>query len=153
MCKSAHVNGVIDQITPKLFLVHFVYVLSNRSIVGIFTLSNKKNILSKICENIKHSDSIPRNACVACETLLCVTSQESVTTGQTDTRTYRQPRDKVIPMCRYASQATQYKVCKYFGNIIMNEKWSAVARIRSFDAQFRRPTDRLMNHTHPYNQC
>ena len=33
--------------------------------------------------------------------------QESVTTGQTDTRTHRQTPDKVIPMCRYASQATQ----------------------------------------------
>ena len=33
--------------------------------------------------------------------------QESVTTGQTDRRTDRQTPDKVIPMCRYASQATQ----------------------------------------------
>ena len=33
--------------------------------------------------------------------------QESVTTGQTDARTHRQTPDKVIPMCRYASQATQ----------------------------------------------
>ena len=33
--------------------------------------------------------------------------QESVTMGQTDTRTHRQTPDKVIPMCRYASQATQ----------------------------------------------
>ena len=35
--------------------------------------------------------------------------QESVTAGQTDThtRTDRQTPDKVIPMCRYASQATQ----------------------------------------------
>ena len=33
--------------------------------------------------------------------------QESVTIGQTDTRTHRQTQDKVIPMCRYASQATQ----------------------------------------------
>ena len=33
--------------------------------------------------------------------------QESVTTGQTDTRTDRETPDKVIPMCRYASQATQ----------------------------------------------
>ena len=32
---------------------------------------------------------------------------ESVTTGQTDTQTDRQTQDKVIPMCRYASQATQ----------------------------------------------
>ena len=32
--------------------------------------------------------------------------QESVTTGQTDTRT-----DKVIPMCRYASQAKQKLPC------------------------------------------
>ena len=31
----------------------------------------------------------------------------SVTIGQTDTRTHRQTPDKVIPMCRYASQATQ----------------------------------------------
>ena len=33
--------------------------------------------------------------------------QESVTIGQTDARTHRQTPDKVIPMCRYASQATQ----------------------------------------------
>ena len=33
--------------------------------------------------------------------------QESVTTGQTDARTHRQTPDIVIPMCRYASQATQ----------------------------------------------
>ena len=42
----------------------------------------------------KHSDaSLPRK----CD------YQESVTTGQTD----RQTPDKVVPMCRYASQATQ----------------------------------------------
>ena len=33
--------------------------------------------------------------------------QESVTTGQTHRRTDRRMPDKVIPMCRYASQATQ----------------------------------------------
>ena len=33
--------------------------------------------------------------------------QESVTTGQTHTRAERQTPDKAIPMCRYASQATQ----------------------------------------------
>ena len=33
--------------------------------------------------------------------------QKSVTTGQTDGQTDRQTPDKVIPMCRYASQATQ----------------------------------------------
>ena len=33
--------------------------------------------------------------------------QESMTTGQTHIRTDRQTPDKVIPMCRYASQATQ----------------------------------------------
>ena len=33
--------------------------------------------------------------------------QESVTTGQTHRQTERQTPDKVIPMCRYASQATQ----------------------------------------------
>ena len=41
--------------------------------------------------------------------------QESVTIGQTDARTHarthRQTPDKVIPMCRYASQATQ----KWYG--------------------------------------
>ena len=45
----------------------------------------------------KHSGSIPRNACVTCERKLCVT------TGQTDGQT----PDKVIPMCRFASQATR----------------------------------------------
>ena len=34
-------------------------------------------------------------------------SYASVTDGQTDRRTDRQTTDKVIPMCRYASQATQ----------------------------------------------
>ena len=34
-------------------------------------------------------------------------SQESVTTGQTHGWTDRQTPDKVIPMCRYASQVTQ----------------------------------------------
>ena len=33
--------------------------------------------------------------------------QESVTTGQTDTQTDRQTSDKVIHICRCASQATQ----------------------------------------------
>ena len=33
--------------------------------------------------------------------------QESVTTGQTDGRMDRRTPDKVIPMCRYASQGTQ----------------------------------------------
>ena len=33
--------------------------------------------------------------------------KESVTTGQTHGQTNRQTPDKVIPMCRYASQATQ----------------------------------------------
>ena len=33
--------------------------------------------------------------------------QESVTAGQTHTRTDRQTPDKVIPMCRYASQGPQ----------------------------------------------
>ena len=36
--------------------------------------------------------------------------QESVTTGQTDGRTDRQTPDKVTPMCRYASQATQKRI-------------------------------------------
>ena len=43
-------------------------------------------------------------------------SSASVTDGQTDGRTDRQTdgrtTDKVIPMCRYASQATQWKVYK-----------------------------------------
>ena len=34
-------------------------------------------------------------------------SYASVTDGQTDGQTDRQTTDKVIPMCRYASQATQ----------------------------------------------
>ena len=34
-------------------------------------------------------------------------SSASVTDGQTDRRTDRQTMNKVIPMCRFASQATQ----------------------------------------------
>ena len=43
--------------------------------------------------------------------------QESVTTGQTHihTRTDRQTPDKVISMCRYASQATQKRSKFDFG--------------------------------------
>ena len=40
--------------------------------------------------------------------------QESVTIGQTDTRTHRQTPDKVIPMCRYALQATQKETGQSF---------------------------------------
>ena len=63
-------------------------------------------------QKYKHSGSISRNACVACETYIAMRDyQESVTTGQTDRhtdgRTDRQTPDKVIPTCRYASQATQ----------------------------------------------
>ena len=52
--------------------------------------------------SLNHSGSILRNACVACETTMC-DYQESVTTRQMD----RQMQNKVIPMCHYASQATQ----------------------------------------------
>ena len=38
--------------------------------------------------------------------------QEIVTTGQTHGRTDRKTPDKVIPMCRYVSQATQKNACK-----------------------------------------
>ena len=58
----------------------------------------------------KHSGSIPRNACVACETELCVTTKKvwlPKCDYWTDRGTDRQMPDKVIPMCRYASQAKQ----------------------------------------------
>ena len=57
----------------------------------------------------KNSGSIQRNACVACETQLweCDKRTDRQTDRQTDGRTDRQTTDKVIPMCRYASQATQ----------------------------------------------
>ena len=42
-------------------------------------------------------------------------NQESVTTGQTHTRTDRQTPDKVIPMCRYATQVTQK--CQFIAHI------------------------------------
>ena len=38
--------------------------------------------------------------------------QESVTTGQTDRQTDRQTPDKVVPICHFASQATQ-KLCVF----------------------------------------
>ena len=47
--------------------------------------------------------------------------QESVTTGQTHTRTDgkidRQTPDKVIPMCRYASQATKKHDLKFLYHV------------------------------------
>ena len=48
----------------------------------------------------KYGGSIPRNARGLRNIAMC-DYQESVTTGQMD----RQTPDKVIPMCRYASQA------------------------------------------------
>ena len=62
----------------------------------------KFHIISLTFFTFQHSGSILRNACVACKTALRH-YQENVTTGQT----HRQTPDKVIPMCRYASQATQ----------------------------------------------
>ena len=45
--------------------------------------------------------------------------QESVTTIQTQRRTDRQTPDKVIPMFRYASQATQKVIpmCRYASQV------------------------------------
>ena len=57
-----------------------------------------------MCIVIKHSGSIPRNACVACETQLCVTTKKM---WLPDRQTDKQTPDKVILMCRYASQGTQ----------------------------------------------
>ena len=47
----------------------------------------------------KNSGSIPRNACAVCKTWLCVTTKK--------VRLPDRQTDKVIPMCWYASQATQ----------------------------------------------
>ena len=63
----------------------------------------------KLTRFTEHSGSIPRNARVACETWLCVTTKK-VWLPDRQTHTHRQTPDKVIPMCRYASQATQ-KLC------------------------------------------
>ena len=54
--------------------------------------------------------------------------QESVTTEQMHRQTDRQTSDKVIPMCRYASQATQKCVCDIL-------KWPAI--LKSKTAIFR----------------
>ena len=57
----------------------------------------------------KHSGSIPRNACIACKTKLCVTDyQKSVTTGQTD----RQMPDKVwLPDTQTDRCRTKWSLC------------------------------------------
>ena len=55
--------------------------------------------------------------------------QESVTIGQTDTRTHRQTPDKVIPMCRYASQATQKSLCIYDGKVVVARNYFSYRRI------------------------
>ena len=54
-------------------------------------------------QSYEHSESIPKNACVACETKLCVTTKKVWLLD-------RQTPDTVIPMCCYASQATQQKL-------------------------------------------
>ena len=83
----------------------------------VFQIFNYSNYFASIAidsfavfhedKQYKHSRSLPRNACVACETKLCVTTKK---VWLPDRRTDRQTGatlDKVIPMCRYASQATQ----------------------------------------------
>ena len=56
----------------------------------------------------KHIGSILRNARVACEIWLYVTTKKVwLLDRQTDSRIDRQTPAKVIPMCRYASQETQ----------------------------------------------
>ena len=44
--------------------------------------------------------------------------QEKMTTGQTDVRTDGHTPDKVIPMCRYASQATQHANALYRAHML-----------------------------------
>ena len=64
----------------------------------------KKGMFEVYCQN----GSNPKNACVACETWRCVTAKKvGLSHWQTDTRTDRQTSDKVIPMYRYATQATK----------------------------------------------
>ena len=82
---------------------------------------------------VKHSGSIPRNACVACETWLCVTTKKVWLPD-------RQTPDKVIPVCRYASQATQKwpywpqnlkkKKNPTFRNIFARYWWSIVKQLK-----------------------
>ena len=71
----------------------WVYV-ENRSSVSPACRKRRVN-LAVSRNNRKNSGSIPRNACVACETAMGVWQTDGQTT------------DKGIPMCRYASQATQ----------------------------------------------
>ena len=46
--------------------------------------------------------------------------QVSVSTGQTNRQTHRQTSDKVIPMCCYASQATQKYINKELLEIFLS---------------------------------
>ena len=60
------------------------------------------------------------------------------TDGQTDGRTDRQTTDKVIPMCRYASQATQKKVVAKRSSISYYGRGDAQCIIHSFELLCKR---------------
>ena len=61
---------------------------------------------------LQHSSIIPRNACVACQTKICVTTKKVwLPDRQTDRHMDRQTLDKVIPMLR--RQHNQLSVITY----------------------------------------
>ena len=85
--------------------------------------------LFQICELIiKHSGSIPRNRGMhvspAKHSYACLPRKcDYRTDRQTDRMTDRQMPDKVIPMCRYTSQATQKRKLIFFNHIPLSLLW------------------------------
>ena len=70
-------------------------------------LQNKGLLMETVCNYIVISSTNIVAAFRGMHVSPAKHSYGSVTDGQTDRRTDRQTTDKVIPMCRYASQATQ----------------------------------------------
>ena len=89
---------LLDVIAPSQQTGRYSELLVHKS-----EKSKHPKLKSGCCNENKHSGSIPKNACVACENIAMRDYQESVNTGQT----HRQTPDKVIPVCRYALQPTQ----------------------------------------------
>ena len=90
------------------FFLHYFHFFFSRSQIGkTWGLNWEKKILFCIGNGSEYRPQIRQIESPDAWLPRKCNYQESVTTGQTDRQTYRQTPDKVIPMCRYASQATQ----------------------------------------------
>ena len=126
-------------------VLSYIYISSCTTMTDPFHCFNIRDLdiyLFIMQENIKVFILFRKTTMCRLRNIAMRDYKESVTTGrtdrQTDRRTDRQAADKVIPMCRYASQATQ----KRYGRCLHENH--TCYKIYIFCIQIERVTDRYL---------